>query len=51
LCPRVSTSAYDCAEIVDINDRMENYLKTKKYIPTRDYYREIKGETGFFTNN
>jgi hypothetical protein len=30
---------------------MENYLKIKKYIPTREYYREIKAETGFFTND
>lgn len=36
---------------MDINDRMEHYLKTKKYIPTREYYNEVKAESGFFTND
>jgi hypothetical protein len=48
---KVSLNYINLAEIVDINERMENYLKIKKYIPTREYYREIKAETGFFTND
>jgi nitrogen regulatory protein PII-like uncharacterized protein len=42
--------AHSSAEIVDINNKMEEYLATKKYIPTREFYREPKkGTTGFFT--
>jgi hypothetical protein len=40
-----------CSEIVDIINKMEEYKKTKKYVPTREYYREPnkKDMSGYYT--
>ncbi|MFO0118320.1 MAG: hypothetical protein ACK521_12165 [bacterium] len=51
LCLRVSyCQALTRIGIVDIINKMKEYEETKKYIPTRDYYREPKkGTSGYFT--